>query len=514
MRWPWAGRDARRVASAPTRVRRFQAAIVNRLTASWQGTADTINQELRGDLDRLQQRSRHLCRNDAYAKRFVEMCRNNIVGPEGFKLHSRVKDPGGDMDMGASMAIENAFAEWSLPRNCDARGMRSFADICRGVVVSLATDGEYLVRKLRGRGAHGYQLQLLSASRLDTRYNVSRMRGRNAVIMGVEVDEASKPLAYHLRASWHSGERQRVPAKDILHGFLPLDPEQVRGVPWLHAVMLELNNMHGYKEAAIIAARVGAGKMGIWETPDGGPPPGAEPDPSGEGETGGGGGDYITDAEPGHFDYAPAGYKLNTYDPTYPHDQFDAFCKATLRGIASGAGVSYHSLGNDLEGVNFSSIRSGTIEERDQWMTLQNTLVSQFLHPVFEDWLDAALLGGAIILPSGKALPAGKRAKFAPHVWQGRRWAWVDPLKDMQAAVVAINNGLASPQQIAMQQGRSIEAVIDELATFQQMLDARGVHLPSRGDARRPGTEAPEKSEAKRFALSVSPETERVTPHE
>jgi capsid protein len=96
---------------------------------------------------------------------------------------------------------------------------------------------------------------------------------------------------------------------------------------------------------------------------------------------------------------------------------------------------------------------------------------------VYENWLDMALLRGAILLPNGSALPLAKKAKFTEHLWQGRRWQWVDPLKDMAANVLAIENGLASPQQIAAQTGRDVDEVIDDLATFQQLLKAKGVTL-------------------------------------
>ena len=467
-------------------LRRFDGATVDRLTAGWKTTNQAIDQELRRDLDRLRARSRDLFKNDAYAAKFGRMVRNNVVGPEGFTLHARSADPGGKLDKLANTAIENGFWDWCSPRHCDVRAQRAFVDICRSVALAVARDGEGLVRKVRNRGKYGLQLQLLNVDRLDTNYNLAPADNRNAVIMGVEVDEALTPVAYHILTSLPGAgtslqgkrKRERVPADEIYHVFVPMEEEQTRGVPWLHAAMRILNDLKGYREAAVIAARVGAAKMGVWQTPDGGPPPGSETDPTGEGVDAG---SYITDAEPGHFDYAPPGYQLTTYDPTYPHDQFDAFCKATLRGIASATGVSYSGLANDLTDVSFSSIRSGTLEERDEWMVVQNILINQFMTPVYEDWVEMGLMRGAILLPNGSALPATKKDKFLTHLWQGRRWQWVDPMKDIEAAILAIANGLASPQQIAMQVGRDVEDILDDIAVFQQLAKARGVELPMFG---------------------------------
>lgn len=454
-------------------VRRFEAATMDRLTARWLATGTEIDQELRGQLTALRNRSRDLFKNNEYAARFGRMVRNNVVGPEGFTLQARIVDANGKPDSLANRAVEAAFWRWMRRENCDVSGKRSFVDQCRSALTSLARDGEFLFRKVRGvgYGAFGYQLQALDAARLDETLNREATEGSNAIVMGVEMDRFRKPVAYHLwtaPAGHLSRARERIPADEIIHDFIPLETEQTRGVPWMHAAMRRLNDLGGYREAAVIAARVGACKMGIWETIDGEPPPNDGEDDDGN---------YITDAVAGHFDFAPKGYKLAKFDPTYPHDQFDAFCKATLRGIASGIGVAYHGLANDLEGVNFSSIRSGVLDEREEWMAIQNWVISSLLTQVFEDWIAIALLQQKIVLPNGAVLPASKLDKFSAHVWQPRRWSWVDPLKDIQASVIAIDNRLASPQQIAAQSGRDIEDVLDDIAAFEALAKAKNVSL-------------------------------------
>lgn len=454
-------------------LRRFDGAIVDRLTASWHATNVAIDFELRTDLNRLRARARDMAKNNEYAIKFLRMVRNNVVGPDGFTLQCRAADPNGDADSAANKAIEAAFDRWSRPGNCDVTGQLSFTDVCRLLIMALARDGEFMVRRVKDYGEFGYQLQLQDMSRLDTLYNVQGSGSQNSIVMGVEIDKFRRPVAYHM---WNAPQlpgdftryRERVPASEIIHRYIPIETEQARGIPWMHGAMRRMNDLNGYREAAVIAARVGASKMGFFTSPDG-KPPGVD----GEDDSG----NFLTQASPGEFGVLPTGYGFESFDPTYPHDQFEQFTKATLRGIASAIGVAYNGLANDLEGVNFSSIRAGVLEERDEWLVIQNWFVSAFLVPVFEEWLDMALLRGAITLPNGAALPATKRPKFSAHVWQGRRWQWVDPLKDVQAAITAIDNGLTSPQQIAAQTGRDVEDVLDELARYQQMVKEKGVVL-------------------------------------
>lgn len=462
---------------APARMgaRKFEAAAVNRLSASWLAGSASMDEDLRSSLDAIRNRSRDLFKNDAYAAKFGRMVRNNVVGAQGFILQAAAVEPDGKPDAAANKAIENAWYRQCRPGNFDTTGKLGGDDFWRAVAVTLPRDGEVLIRKVRGagRGEFGYQLQLLDVARLDTNYNVEAVGTSNAIIMGVEVDAYRKPVAYHLFKSLRSGlhrERERVPAEEIMHLFVPWDAEQTRGIPWMHAGMQLLRQLGGYREAAVIAARVGATKMGFYIRKDDAQPPGEGADDQGN---------FTQSAEPGSFDVLPDGYGLESWNPAYPHEQFDAFCKAALRGISSAFGVAYPSLGNDLEGVNFSSIRSGVLEEREEWMVIQSWLIAVALVPVFEDWLSWSLMRGAIRLPNGSALPAGKADKFMEHTWQGRRWSWVDPLKDVKASVEAIHNNLASPQQIAAQTGRDLVDVLDDIQRYHDMLRARGLPIPT-----------------------------------
>lgn len=477
-----AARDFRRTLPRGQQ-RKFDAAVFNRLTASWQAVNYAIDGELRTDLDAMRARSRGLFKNNEYANKFGRLVQTNTVGHAGFRLQVQAKDPDNTLDTGANRALERSFKDWSRPENCDVAGLRSFIDFQNAAVLSLARDGEYLIRTRTGRGAgkYGFQLQMLDVDRLDTTYNLWPANGRNAVIMGVEIDQWRKPVAYHLwnrhptEAPSTTRVRQRIPASEILHGYLPIEDEQARGIPWLHAVMRRMNDLNGYREAAVIASRIGASQMGFYESPDG--DPGAIADGTDD-ANGTAAPEFIHEAQPGVFGVLPPGYKFSAFNPDYPHAQFEAFTKAALRGITTGMpGGTYHSVGNDLEGISFSSIRSGTLEERAEWMCIQRWVIEHLLTPVYEQWLDMSLLRGVVLLDNGSPLPLAKRDKFAAHSWKGRRWSWVDPLKDMAAAVLAIENGLSSPQKVADQMGMDIDEVIEDLGEFRKKLAEAGVEL-------------------------------------
>lgn len=480
---------ARRIApEARVQKRRFDGARIDRLASEWAAETRGINEELRGDLNRLRQRCRGLVNNNDYARKFRGMCQANIVGPSGIRLQARAVDMRGGQvipDRLANQAIESAWTEWS--QRCDLSGRVGLRELLEQLVGGLPSDGEFLVRLVRGSEAgnrFGLALQPIDVERIDTLYNIAATRTSNAVIMGVEVDSYRRPVAVHLFAAhpndgvWSSRDRVRIPAAELLHVYRADRPEQVRGIPWMAPGVLSLHHLSKFDLAALLAAEHGANLLGFFETPDGVAPIGAED-----------GGEQITVSQPGTYDILPAGVKFAQHDSKYPSDQYGAFHKAHLQRIASGWGVAYHSLANDLENVNFSSIRSGTLEERDRWSADQEWLISAFLRPVFAEWLRMALLLGAITMPNGSALPPAKYEKFARHQWQPRRWDWVDPKSDIEAAILKVRAGLVAPQDVASAMGYDFEDVLQSIKTAQDMAAEFGVRLTAY-DAT-PGASAP-----------------------
>jgi lambda family phage portal protein len=174
------------------------------------------------------------------------------------------------------------------------------------------------------------------------------------------------------------------------------------------------------------------------------------------------------------------------HESKYPNEVFGPFVKTTLQRIASGWRVAYHSLANDLEGVSYSSIRSGSLEERDRWASDQEWFISVFMEPVFKAWLQMGLLSGAITMPNGSPLPAAKIDKFSKHEWQPRRWEWVDPKSDMEAKILAVRAGLMAPQDIASSMGYDFDDTLNSIALANKLAADLGVDLPAYDPA--PGT--------------------------
>jgi lambda family phage portal protein len=444
----------------PVQKRNYAAASKGRLFADFNGSNRSADSEIRWALNELRNRSRDLERNNEYFRRYLQLLRTNVVGESGFRLQVKASNPDGTQDNAGSQIIESAWSEFSRLGGPTVSGKMSMVDLCNYIISAMARDGEVFLRIVRsGRLRHGIALQVIESDRVDEEMN-ERYRNGNDVRMGVELDEFRRPVAYHILLN-HPGDydyvtlasgtkRARIPAAQIMHIYRQERADQTRGVPWSSAAIAALKMLHGYREAELVAARTGAAKMGFFTSPAG---DGFNADAYEDTTT------PIYDAEAGTFHQLPAGVDFKPFDPTHPTSAFADFEKSILRGIAGGLGVSYTSLANDLQGTSYSSIRQGALEERDFYRTLQRFMVDHFLDPVYRVWL-AHVTEFALIPING----AGKFEKFSrTFTFRPRGFQWVDPLKEINAAVVGLQNGILSHSDIAANYGR------DAQETFQQI---------------------------------------------
>lgn len=453
----------------PLKKRAYAGANQGRLFSDFVASSRSADEEIKGALKVLRNRCRDLTRNNAYARRFISLAKANTVGDRGVTLQVKARNDNGAMDNLGNDQIEIAWKRWGRMGQCSVDGKISWVDAQRLFIENLVRDGEVLVRLVKYPNDFGFALEFIESDLLDEEYNVTLPNGHR-IRMGVELDSFNRPIAYHLFTAhpgdnstmWMGKSYNRIPADKMIHAFLPERAMQTRGAPWMSPVIADLKMLNGYREAELVAARVGASKMGFFTSPTG---DGFTPDDTDNKVP-------IMEAEPGTFHQLPDGVQFQQFDPTHPTTAFADFEKAILRGIASGLGVSYTSLANDLEGVSYSSIRQGALEDRDQWKIIQDFLIQHFVEPVYRAFL-LSIMQNAVI-----NIPASRFDKFAEAtVFRARGFQWVDPLKEMNASVVGLQNGLLSMQDIANQQGRDVEEIFDQIQAEQEMAARYGLSM-------------------------------------
>ncbi|PZQ21174.1 MAG: phage portal protein [Sphingopyxis macrogoltabida] len=408
-------------------------------------------------------RSRDQWANNDYVRSFIRIIRQNVVGPLGVTMQAKARTARGKPDKPLNDALEADHADWAKRGNCDVAGRLSWREIQCLAVVTAARDGEFIARLIYGpaAGPHGFAVQMIDPQRLPVWRNVDRLPNGNFLRHGIEMTPWGRPVAYHFTSTdetdstWYSVESAgfvRIPAAEIIHGFLPEMVGQKRGLPWASGGLKRLRNVEKFEDAAVQNARAAATKMGFIEWDEGFGPE-LEDDAS-----------LNIEAEPLSFQELPQGARIADWDPLFPSADTAPFLKAQLRGAASGMGVPYNELGNDLEGVNFSSIRQMTLDAREHYKEIQQWLIEALIEPVRSAHLSWRLLNGRIIVKGKPVSPDKLTALREAVTWQPRRWQWIDPTKDTEAALAAIRGGLTSPSQVIREQGRDPETVYREIA--------------------------------------------------
>jgi lambda family phage portal protein len=448
----------------------YEGAQVNRLTMDWVSTLLSSDQEIRGSIRMLRARARDLQRNNPIAKNYLNLLAANVVGDHGIVYQAKVRNNSGDLNTAINTKIETAWKDWGKVGNCTADGKLSFRGLQDLTMRTIAQDGECFIRLLPGfKNKYRFALQVIDADQVDPLFNRLLSQGDNEVRMGVEVDIWSKPVAYWVnpRPPTEMGgtlNRERIPASEMIHLFDPSRVNQTRGITWFHPVMTQLKMLQGYIEAELVAARTGAAKMGWLRYTD----PSAYEAPNTDAEKQG---MYTLEANPGMIETLPPGMEFVAWNPDHPANAFQNFVITLLRQVATGLGVSYNALASDLVGVNYSSLRSGMLIERDLWRRLQSFLIESLLSRVFEEWLDLALLSGELVLDSRDP------ARFLEGLWQPRGWQWVDPLKDVQSALLGIDGGLTSRTDVLADKGEDVETIFEQLSQEKKLAKQYGLDL-------------------------------------
>lgn len=458
-----------------TKKRRYDGARLSRLTNDWTASATTANQILRMDLAQLRRRSRDLSRNDPYAKRFFQLVRTNVIG-KGIQLQVHTSDGSKKRDAKLTSKVEYKFWQWAKKTNCTVSGKLSFVEALQLFVTQMSRDGESLVRMVADQNnPFGFSLKFYDADWLDENWSTTLPSG-NRVIMSVEVDSNEKPIAYWLTEPVgnypHSVRRRegrtrfRVDASEMIHSFIVTEGEdQSRGIPWLHASMLRMFMLYAFEEAELEGKRVFA-SQGVYLIPP------VDLDVAAfEGDEETEEAAQLEDIEPGMQQVLKPGWDVKEFSPKVD-TTVEGFRKSQLRGAGVGAGISYHTLAGDLEAVNYSSARIGSLEDRDMWREIQEKVISDFCEPIYKKWVEAAFLKGIL------EISYQDFQRIQEPTFRGRGWDWVDPAKDMSAHIEGLTNGIESLTEVLSEKGVDIEDHFDELKKVQDMAKEKGIELP------------------------------------
>ena len=424
----------------------------------------------------LRQRGRLLYMGNSVAASGIKTHRTNTIGI-GLKPNPRPDLPYLNMapEAGARWIdnVKREFALWADRKtSCDATGINSFYDLQQMLFTSWLTTGDVfvLVENVQPTWREPYSLRLnavegdLVATPEGTVYGKTTGRNPdngNRIFDGVEVDSNGRVVAYWFRNTYPyelsdvQTEYKRVEAigkatglPNVLHIISTERPDQYRGVGLLSPVVIPLLQLNRYTEAELTAAIIGSFMTAFitTETPEG--VIFNEADPQEEGAEGVSDDPNEYEMGAGTINYMKPGEDIKQVDPTHPTTGYDAFVNAMCSQIGAALEIPRELLLKQFTS-SYSASRGALLEAWKSFKTYRQWFVDDFCRPVYELWMTEAVARGRISAPGYFNNPAIREAWLSTQ-WIGPSQGQLDPVKEVNAEILACQNGFSTREDSAL----------------------------------------------------------------
>lgn len=426
-------------------------------------------------------RSRSLYMTAPIATSAIKSTRTNVVG-SGLKLKSRIDYEVLGITEEQSQVIEDKiereFALWAETTMCDALGLNNFYEMQGLYLMGELLNGDaFCIRKYESPTPfmpYGLRLQLIEGDRVCTpnlgasignspyiSYGRNEENG-NEIYSGVEINKAGKAVAYWICNQYPNaqsvGEYKSLDWKrvevygantglpNIMHMFTAERPEQRRGVPVLAPVIETLKQLSRYTEAELMAAVI-SGMFTVFiktEAPTDMPFGEAMPDvyePVEHNEN-----EY--ELGNGAINVLGTNESVQVADPKRPSTSFNPFVNAMCKQIGSALEIPQELLLKEFNS-SYSASRAALLEAWKMFRMRREELARAFCQPVYEMFLTEAVASGRIQARGFFQDPILRKA-WCGADWNGPAPGMIDPIKEVNAAKMRVENGFATREEETM----------------------------------------------------------------
>ncbi|SPT70098.1 phage portal protein [Anaerobiospirillum thomasii] len=467
---------------------RSGASYARKSLASWSTSALSADEDITQNLDTLRARSRDLYMSTPLATGAIKTIRTNVVG-SGLALNAHIDhEKLGLSPESAKEWEKNTQREWALwaeSSACDAGRTMNFYQMQGLVLASALMSGDCFVAMpyiKRPDNPYSLKVYIIESDRVCNPTD-SLINPNVDIMQGIELGTYGEPVAYHI-AKYHPNgsfylmgkqqEWKRVPAfgaktgrRNILHIMPDYErPAQRRGVPLLAPVMEALKQLERFTNAELTAAVISGLFTGFVTTQsaDGLQSPfndlGDRDKERNEISMGNGSMVYLQEGE-----------NVTFGSPGRPNPEFGGFVQAVCRQIGAALELPYELLVKNFT-ASYSASRASLLEAWKAFRMRRQWLCDSFCQAVYEEWLAEAVSLGRISAPNFFSDLSYKKA-WSRAEWSGDAQGQLDPLKEANAAVVRINNGLSTREKEAAElTGLSFEVIANQLTAESVALKA------------------------------------------
>lgn len=274
------------------------------------------------------------------------------------------------------------------------------------------------------------------------------------------------PLDYSALTSANFTER---PAKighrpNMFHLFRYEDEEQVRGVSALAPGIKLFRNLSDCIDYELFA-QVIAASFPIFIESDSTNPLEAAQEMYGVGnETDHTGKQFLQlDLREGGISIGAPGQKPHILESKRPSANFASFTDIVLRAISASLGTSYESITKDFTKANYSAARAAMNEAWKTYKLYRRWFAARYCQPIFEMVMEEALLRGMFYLPTGLDDFYARQKLWCNVTWVGPARGFVDPVKEIQAIIMSLQNGLMTFEDAWAERGEDFDEGLETM---------------------------------------------------
>ncbi|WP_238442611.1 phage portal protein [Desulforamulus reducens] len=470
----------------------------------WKTTAASPKDDIDINLATLRARSRDLYMNSPLGSAALKTSRTNVIGP-GLRLKAHIDAAflglTDDQAEAWERKTEREFALWAESKHCDALRMNDFYDLQGIAFLGCLLNGDaFVLFKAAQRQSwmpYTLRLHVIESDRVSTPWVdvlLFLVEGRNpengnAIISGVEIDSDGMVVAYWICNTYSivtgieankMKKWTRVEAfgadtgrPNVLHLLDAERAEQRRGVPLLAPVIEALKQITRYTNAELMAAVV-SGLFTVFiksEGPSSEMPLGSmlpqEEQVASEDPT-------VYEMGGGAINVLQPGEDIVTANPSRPNTQFEAFVNALTRYIGAALEIPYELLQKSFQS-SYSASRAALLEAWKMFRTRRQWMAKEFCQPTYEEWLAEAIAIGRINAPGFFNDPVIRRA-WSRSEWHGPAPGQVNPVQEVQASILKVNNGLSTRERETIELGGGdFDHNIKQLGRESSQMDQAGL---------------------------------------
>jgi lambda family phage portal protein len=173
------------------------------------------------------------------------------------------------------------------------------------------------------------------------------------------------------------------------------------------------------------------------------------------------------------------GEKINTVSAARPNSNFEAFEKAFLRNAAAATGLSAPQFSQDWSDINYSSARAALIEAHKTLGRQRTNYAVGYAQRVLCTWMEESMEVDDYPLPTGAPEFIECRGMYSRCRWMGPARGWVDPVAEVQGAVMGMDAGLSTLENESAEQDLDWEETLDQRAKEIERFKKLGLPLPA-----------------------------------